>query len=128
MIKKILLFIWCFPQQLISYIVRLFVKVYGKSTYKDCIVYECSIKGGSLSMGNMIFLHESQWCNEDMIKHEYGHYEQSIRLGWFSLLVITIPSMIWASCFKKYREKHNKSYYSFYTESWANKLGGVELK
>lgn len=128
MIKKILLFIWCLPQQLVSFIVRLFVKVYTKSTYKDCVVYECNIKGGSLSMGNMIFLHEAHWGDENIIKHEYGHYEQSIRLGWFSLLVITIPSMIWAGCFKKYREKHNVSYYSFYTESWANKLGGVELE
>ena len=59
-------------------------------------------------------------------KHEYGHYQQSLRLGWLWIFVIGIPSLIWAGCFQKYRRKNKISYYSFYTEKWANKLGGVE--
>lgn len=118
-------FIWCLPQQLLALIIRLFVKVYKKTTYKECIVYECNIKGGSLSMGNMIFLHKSHWGNENIIKHEYGHYKQNLILGWLTLLVINLPSLIWAGCFNKYRVKHNISYYWFYTEAWANKLGEV---
>ena len=58
-----------------------------------------------------------------LIQHEYGHTGQSLILGPIWSLVIGLPSLIWCGCFSKYREKHNVSYYSFYTESWANKLG-----
>lgn len=75
-------------------------------------------------MGNKIFLCEGHWGDEFTLKHEYGHYKQNLMLGWLTLLVINLPSFIWAACFNKYRAKHNISYYSFYTESWANKLGG----
>jgi hypothetical protein len=60
------------------------------------------------------------------IKHEYGHTIQSKYLGWFYLLVIGLPSLIWANCFEEYRKKTGMSYYDFYTESSANKLGEVD--
>ena len=63
---------------------------------------------------------------QHFIKHEYGHCCQSQKLGWFYLLIIGLPSIIWCNCFEAYRKKYNISYYSFYTESWANQLGGVE--
>ncbi len=28
--------------------------------------------------------------------------------------------------YDKYRKKHNKSYYDFFTESWANKIAGLD--
>lgn len=53
--------------------------------------------------------------------HEYGHTIQSLILGPLYLIVIGIPSSIWAATFNN---KDNKiSYYSFYTEKWANHLG-----
>lgn len=80
--------------------------------------------GGAISLGAInIYFYEP---SENTIKHEFGHSIQSLILEPLFLIVIGLPSIIWAGCFDKYREKHNKSYYSFYTEKWANKLGGVE--
>jgi hypothetical protein len=88
-----------------------------------------------MSLSNHIFLpfevdtDEAMLINTwklDYIAHEYGHTIQSHKLGLVYLLVIGLPSLIWAGCFEKYRKKHGVSYYSFYTEKWADKLGGVE--
>jgi len=71
--------------------------------------------------------------DEETIKHEYGHQLQSYILGPLYLLVIGLPSGLWCwfiqDLVNKNRKKKGKptlSYYWFYTESWANKLGGVE--
>lgn len=64
--------------------------------------------------------------NFERIKvHEYGHTIQSIILGPLFLPVIGIPSCLWANMpsMKQYRKKNKISYYSFYTEKWANYLG-----
>lgn len=53
--------------------------------------------------------------------HEYGHTIQSIILGPLYLLIIGIPSSIWAMTFNN--KGNTISYYSFYTEKWANALG-----
>jgi hypothetical protein len=47
-------------------------------------------------------------------------------LGPLYLLVIGLPSLLWAWLGDNYREKHGVSYYDFYTEKWANKLGGAK--
>lgn len=54
--------------------------------------------------------------------HEYGHTIQSLILGPLYLLVIGIPSSIWAIYMAKQKD-NRKSFYSFYTEKWANHLG-----
>ena len=83
-------------------------------------------KYGSVSLGMFIFVNNI--TDIKTIKHEYGHCRQSNYLGWLYLIIIGLPSIIWAGCFERYRKKHNISYYAFYTERWANKLGGVILK
>ncbi len=121
-------YIWCFPQTLAALILRLFVKVYTKEKRNNAIIYKCNLKNGSISLGHKIFLCKSHWEDEETKRHEYGHYKQSLILGWLYLIVIGLPSIIWCNCFEKYRVKHNISYYWFYPEKWANKLGGVENK
>lgn len=118
--EKVFLWIWCFPQMLAGLLVKTFTKAKKVDDH-----YEYSIKCGSLSLGEYRFLCPGHYGNNMIIKHEYGHTVQSRYLGWFYLFVIAIPSIIWAGCFEKFRKKHNVSYYSFYTEKWANKLGGV---
>jgi hypothetical protein len=88
--------------------------------------YEYDITCGSVSLGKYIFLCPAHWDNEKVLLHECGHQKQSLILGWLYLLVIGIPSIIWAGFFKGFRKKHNIDYYSFYTERWADKLGGVK--
>lgn len=116
--------IWEFPQNLIGYIIVKIAKTEYRSTYRDASVYTWNLNG--LSLGKYIFVPGN--VNEDYIKHEYGHTIQSKYLGWFYLLVIGIPSILWASCGEAYRKKHNISYYEFYTEKWADRLGGVDRK
>ena len=118
-----LLLLWTLPQQLIGLIGYLIFRKGYKGNYKDAFVIEVPNRLGSVSLGNFLFVSNAH-CT-DLVKHEYGHTRQSYRLGWLYLLVIGLPSIIWAGCFQNYRRKHNVSYYKFYTEAWANKLGGV---
>lgn len=114
---------WTLPQNIIGFIGFLIFRKGYKYKYNDAFIIEVPNKYGSVSLGNFIFV--SNATDEVTIKHEYGHTLQSKKLGWLYLFIIGIPSIIWASCFEGYRKKHNISYYAFYTERWANKLGGV---
>lgn len=122
--------LWELPQNIVGAIVK---KVSGArfcTTYKDANVYTWKMMAG-LSLGKYIFTpfeekHMRFNYVKEHIKHEYGHCIQSKMLGWFYLFVIAIPSIIWAGCFNWYREKTGTSYYDFYTESSADRLGGVK--
>ena len=119
-------YLWQLPQNLIGLIMSLILKSKGCKTevYKNNIIITRWNNQSGLSLGKYIFV--SPTASKYVIKHEYGHSEQSLRLGWFYLLVIGLPSLIWCNCFENYRLKHKKSYYSFYTEKWANKLAGLK--
>lgn len=118
---KTLLWVWCFPQMLVGVI----VKVYTRAT-KQGDHYTYNLSMGSVSLGEYIFLCPSHRNNQTVLKHEKGHRVQSRMLGWLYLPLIGLPSIIWAGCFAEYRKKHNVDYYSFYTEKWADRLGGVK--
>ena len=120
--KNILFWTWCLPQTLVGLIVKLIFK--GKKI--DDIYYFFNSNLGSISLGKYILLCDSHQKDERVKKHEKGHQIQSFILGPLYLIVIALPSLIWAGCFNKYRKKHNVSYYWFYTEKWANKLVGLE--
>lgn len=122
---KPLKYIWQLPQNIIGLIISLYYRRKGYKTlaYKDRLITYWNSYAG-LSLGKYIFVNER--ASEYTIKHEYGHTKQSLILGWLYLLVIGLPSLIWCNCFENYRKKHKVSYYSFYTESNADKLGGVK--
>ena len=42
------------------------------------------------------------------------------------LIIIGLPSLIWASIYGKLIPYTNNGYYKFYTEKRADRLGGVE--
>lgn len=124
MIKQIINWTWCLPQNIIGLFVLLFTKLQGAKTERYNGTFVTRWKYGSgVSLGQFIFV--SEYASEMTIKHEYGHTRQSLYLGLMYLLVIGLPSIIWAGCFGGYRAKHGVSYYKFYTEKWANALGGV---
>lgn len=126
-LKKLIIATWELPQNTVGAIVKKIFKAKYHLTYNGAKVYTWKFLGG-MSLGNYIFIYEpivDKASGANMIKHEYGHTLQSKYLGWLYLLVIGLPSLIWAWGFEGYRTKRGKSYYSFYTESWANKLGGV---
>lgn len=134
---KLIASIWQLPQHILGAFVKNVCEAKSITTYKDATVYSWDMPGG-MSLGKYIFVpftgelltpagfFVSKRQADKCIKHEYGHTKQSKILGWFYLPVIGLPSLIWAQCFVKYREKTGKSYYSFYTEKWADKLGEVE--
>ncbi len=66
---------------------------------------------------------EEMW--HGLLVHEYGHTIQSLILGPLYLIVMGIPSAAWASlpCAVKKRREQHVSYFSFFTERWANYLG-----
>ena len=119
-IKLILLFIWQLPQNLIAILMLPFIgkmKLIQKENF--AYVFECSKMQGGISLGNFIFISPSLSKKKNSILHELGHTKQSHLLGVFYLFVIGIPSILNATF------KFTKCYYSWYTESWANKLVGL---
>lgn len=122
--KKILHFIWGLPQNLVGAIMYFVLcKKNPHKPYKQAFVCEMPNKWGSVSLGMFIFVQDIE--DENTIKHEYGHTIQSMILGVSYLLVVGLPSILWAGFGDEYREKNNVSYYSFITEKWADKFGGV---
>jgi hypothetical protein len=119
--KQLLLWLWCFPQNLVGFMVKHITKAEKKGNH-----YRFHSKLGSVSLGEYIFLCPDHWRDITTLKHEHGHRVQSRILGWLYLPIIALPSIIWAGYFDWYREKYNVSYYSFYTEKWADQIAGIE--
>lgn len=121
-VKNFLKAIWELPQNVVGFIVKKACEARCVMVFDDADVYAWDINSG-LSLGKYIFVDDIK--NVNRVKHEYGHRLQSKKLGWFYLLVIGLPSFLWSWCGNGYRKKTGKSYYGFFTESWADKLGGV---
>ncbi len=92
----------------------------------------------SVSIGMFIFITEEPFfydklknnhtmseLSQRLLVHEYGHTIQSLILGPLYLIVMGIPSTIWGflPSLNKKRIEHQVSYFSFFTEKWANYLG-----
>ena len=122
----------------------LYIKHYKNKhySYYGAIVTEWNSKT-SISLGMFVFVTKKPYFYEKLkdaysmeelsrrlLVHEYGHTVQSLILGPLYLIVMGIPSTLWGflpSCAKK-RKEENVSYFSFFTESWANTLGEWWLK
>ena len=92
----------------------------------------------SVSLGVFIFVTEKpyfyeklsdeytmQELSDRLLVHEYGHTIQSLILGPLYLIVMGIPSTLWGflPSLAEKRRKNKVSYFSFFTECWANTLG-----
>lgn len=120
---KILRWIWEFPQCLLGLILTLFYNVKYKETFREISIYAGKFPSG-ISLGLFIIININRYkYNRNYIKeHEWGHTRWSLYLGPLYLLIICLPSIIWAWI---HTPKSKKSYYWFYTERWADKSGGV---
>ena len=59
-----------------------------------------------------------------LLVHEYGHTIQSLIFGPLYLFIIGIPSTLWGFFLYPQKKRKNEiSYFSFYTEKFANYLG-----
>lgn len=105
--------------------------------YHGAIVTEWNNRS-SVSLGMFVFVTaepyfyeklKDEYSMEELSKrllvHEYGHTIQSLLLGPLYLIVIGIPSTLWGFLpyYNNRRKKEGLSYFSCYTESWANAWG-----
>lgn len=118
--KQILLWLWCFPQMVVGFAVKLITKAEKKGNH-----YRYNCKLGSVCIGEYIFLYPYDWHDITTLRHESGHRVQSRILGWLYIPAILIPSMIHNLHFRK-SGKEERLYYNFYTEKWADKLSGIK--
>ena len=131
---RILLWLWQFPQNVIGVVFawlcspqRHTFNLSDKRWREASLNYtEWMERGGyhyGITFGKYIFLYRPD-PNGDLTneRHEYGHTVQSMILGPLYLFVIGIPSLIHAWWW----DKGKGSYYNFFTEKWADKLGRVK--
>lgn len=122
--KQVLLILWQLPQWLVGRIFRLILRTSTRERYNDATVLYTSQMTGGISLGDTIVLDELFMRFPKTKMHEYGHVRQSKMLGWLYLPVIGLPSLVHACIHTLCGEKWD--YYAFYTERWADKLGGVD--
>lgn len=135
--SKIRRWTWELPQSLLGLALLPFYKktLLKSFEYKDQKVYIYDKFPGGISLGyyTLIDYNRYDWDNntirvslKNSIKHEYGHSIQSKKIGPIYLLIIGLLSgghnIV---CRIKRKLKISYNYYSFLTESWADKLGGV---
>ena len=105
--------------------------------YHGAVVTEWNDKS-SVSLGMFVFITKEPFfydklkkeytmeeLSQRLLVHEYGHTIQSLILGPLYLIVMGIPSTLWGflPSLKKKRKNQGISYFSFFTEKWANYLG-----
>lgn len=121
-VKEILMYILQLPQNLLGLLLRAIYKG-DDSVYEGAIVRRSTKMLGGISLGKYIIV--SQWSRKETVMHEWGHCRQSVYLGWLYLLVIGLPSLVWAGLYGTLIPATKNGYYRFYTEKWADRLGGV---
>lgn len=118
------IWIWQLPQNLLGLLLIAILRPENKYDFEGVTLCYATRMRGGISLGRYIivrsYLKDYTGRTE---KHELGHCKQSMILGPLYLFVIGIPSLIWAAVFVP---GYGKSYYDFYTEKWADKLGGVD--
>jgi len=131
-IWEVLLYCWQLPQNLLG---LLLLAIYGRvipidfrgdlwrSRLPSSMIYFVYGFHGGIALGRYVLLSGYYSTAYDVWAHERGHSIQSMILGPLYLFVIGLPSLLWAAWWNKDR---NVSYYWFYTERWADYLGGVD--
>ena len=126
MIKKILLYVWQLPQNILGLLIIALSKV---KRHNYCGYWICSIMPGyghstykwsAISLGNYII--SSKELSPFSIQHERGHQVQSKYLGPLYLIAVGISSFLRA-IYKNIFNKDNYWYHSGYPENWADNLG-----
>jgi hypothetical protein len=119
--------IWGAPQCALGLFVYLCCLLRGRRHlgYRTALVSFWGLNRG-LSLGLFVFVPAalSARTTKRLIVHEYGHTIQSLMLGPLYLPLIMLPSLVWAGLptLERRRREKSISYYSFYTERWANRL------
>lgn len=123
------MYLWQLPQNILGLILLLYFRRFGQLhnwMEGGVSVFVCDTMRGGISLGCYIFLDRFfAELDGETLSHELGHCKQSKMLGWLYLPVVGLPSIIHAS-FYKYDPANPNGYYDFWTEAWADKIGGVK--
>ena len=132
---------WGIVQSFLGLLVFLFNVKHKHYFYHGAIVTEWKAKS-SVSLGLFVFVTsepyfydklKANYQNEELknmlLVHEYGHTIQSLILGPLYLIIMGVPSTLWGflPCCNRLRKEKKLSYFWFFTESWANRLGEKTL-
>ena len=125
--KKVLLWLWQLPQNLLGLLVILFTGA-RKTVISEWIASKWPPFG--VSLGNYIIF-GGTGGSVDSLKHEQGHQKQSMYLGPLYLIIIGLPSILGNIFDRLFHKKWPVSkriswYYKQPWEAWADKLGGFE--
>lgn len=125
LLLQIIIIIWELPQNIIALLFLLFIQGETRHKLGNIRFYYAKYFPGGITLGEFIIVGTKK---EITVKHEYGHVLQSRYLGPFYLFIIGLPSLIhaWLNDDIGCCDKHSEGYYHFYTEKWADKLGGVK--
>lgn len=125
-IKDSIKWLWQFPQNMLALCIE---GVLCEAAYREgkvggnTIIVNIALPS-AMSLGDYLFV--NPMSSQKSIQHECGHSKQSDILGPLYLIVIGIPSLLHNIVHYLCSKIGIKwSYYSFYTESWANKLVGI---
>ena len=117
-ILSILLYVWQLHQNILGVILALYYRASNGHDYRGVRLHYSPFIPGGISLGRHIIMNDKYRNDEFEKMHEWGHTRQSLMLGWLYLPIIGLPSILWAS-------RPRRNYYSFWTERWADSLGGV---
>ena len=125
-IKDSIKWLWQFPQNMLALCIEgiLCQAAYREGKADGNTIIVNIVLPSAMSLGDYLFV--NPMSSQKSIQHECGHSKQSDILGPLYLIVIGIPSLLHNMAHylcSKIGIKWN--YYSFYTESWANKLVGI---
>ena len=133
-IKRALLLIWELPQNIVGALLFIFFAVFSDSVIlddDDSLEMYSPMMRGAISLGIFRvyaykYLGNGARYVELVRRHEKGHRKQSMMLGPLYLIVIGLPSLIWAALHSSVRRLRTVDYFSFYTEKWADRLSNVK--
>lgn len=133
--KFILLYIWQLIQNIAGLLVINYYKPQRVHTLDNGVkIYYSHKMTGGLSLGNYCLVNTGHYrkdINEslkrDTVRHNaIGHAKQSRLLGPLYLLIVGIPSLIWAILYGPIIKPTKNGYYRFYTEKWADSIADVK--
>lgn len=126
--KKIARYLWQLPQHLLAGLLLLLLRrrIERRRDSGENRVYYVFTRYGGISLGAYLLVHRE--ADDLLLRHELGHCRQSLMLGPLYLLVIGLPSLLWAGLYPLAgRLRPGISYFDFYTERWANSLSGLRV-
>lgn len=129
-----LLWAWQIPQNVAGIIVQKYYERKADKTgakwldfRRHGILYlrtDSLAKGKAVALGEYVVV--NWFASDDALSHEFGHVRQSRVLGPLYLPLIGLQSLCHAAVhYDLCGKKKYKPYTHFWTERWADRLGGV---